>query len=81
MIHHTMGTADECNKEEKDKNTAMEHLQPARNSTILLDQQVQLFLKWLLGRTKAPANRINVPAQDFSFGLILWYIAKTTPTL
>ena len=35
------------------------HLQLARASTLHLDQLVQLLLKWLRGRTKAPVNRIN----------------------
>ena len=36
------------------------NLQLARASMLHLDQQVQLFLKRVLWRTKSPANRINV---------------------
>ena len=39
--------------------TSAWHLQSARASKMHLEQQVQLFPKWLWGRTKAPANSIN----------------------
>ena len=44
MIHHTMGTADECDKEEKDKNTAMEHLQTARNLFYQATEEVNTII-------------------------------------
>ena len=37
------------------------HLQLARASMLHLDQQVQLSIKWIWGRKKSPANRINLP--------------------
>ena len=37
------------------------HLQLARLSTLQPEKQVEPFLKWLCGRSEAPAKRINLP--------------------